>query len=273
MRLVYDHSSAGHPGRDKTLRKAQERYHWPNMKEWITNYIKGCTVCQQNKILTHQTKVPIYHIPTEPNACPFQCVAMDLITGLPPIWGKDAILTIIDQGCSYAAIFLAYDMMIIGPGITQLYLDHIYRWFGLPTKVISDWDPCFMSHFGKGLAKKLGIQQNLSTAFHPQTDSLLEWKNQWVEQYLWLVTSAVLRSGSAPHFIFFYLTFSVTWLPVTWSITWSVTWLSSHDRLIVLTDSLFTTIVRLVRGRLLFYFLLSPIPHCSCSIVLVPIVL
>jgi len=40
------------------------------------------------------------------------------------------------------------------------------------------------------LAKKLGIQQNLSTAFHPQTDSLSEQKNQWVEQYLWLVTSA-----------------------------------------------------------------------------------
>ena len=115
---------------------------------------------------------------------------MDLITGLPSIQGKDAILMIVDQGCSHAAIFLACDTTITGLGIAQLYLDHMYRWFGLPTKVISDWDPHFTSHFGKGLAKKLGIQQNLSTAFHPQTDSLLEWKNQWVEQYLWLVTSA-----------------------------------------------------------------------------------
>jgi len=80
--------------------------------------------------------------------------------------------------------------MITGPGIAQLYLDHIYRWFGLPIKVISNQDPCFTSHFRKGLAKKLGIQQNLSTAFHPQTNGLLEQKNQWVEQYLWLVTSA-----------------------------------------------------------------------------------
>jgi hypothetical protein len=38
--------------------------------------------------------------------------------------------------------------------------------------------------------KKLGIQQNLSTVFHPQTDGLSERKNQWVEQYLQLVTSA-----------------------------------------------------------------------------------
>ena len=27
-------------------------------------------------------------------------------------------------------------------------------------------------------------------AFHPQTDGLLEWKNQWIKQYLRIVTSA-----------------------------------------------------------------------------------
>src|SRR5260221_6160707 len=37
---------------------------------------------------------------------------------------------------------------------------------------------------------RLGIRQNLSTAFHPQTDWLSERKNQWVEQYLRLVTSS-----------------------------------------------------------------------------------
>ena len=80
-------------------------------------------------------------------------------------------------------------MTISGPGIAQLYLDNIYRWFGLPTKIISNRDPHFMSHFGKALTRKLGIQQNLSTAFHPQTDGLSEQKNQWVKQYLWTVTA------------------------------------------------------------------------------------
>jgi len=63
---------------------------------------------------------------------------MDLITGLPPIKGKDTILTIVDQGCSRAAIFLACDTTITRPGIAQLYMDHVFRWFGLPIKVISD---------------------------------------------------------------------------------------------------------------------------------------
>ena len=70
----------------------------------------------------------------------------------------------------------------------QLYLDHVYKWFGLPEKIILDQDPRFTSHFGSALTKKLNIQQNLSTAFHPQTNGLSEWKNQWVKQYLWIIT-------------------------------------------------------------------------------------
>src|SRR6266404_9327541 len=55
--------------------------------------------------------------------------------------------------------------------------------------MISDRDPRFTSHFVKALTTKLGISHNLSTAFHPQTDGLSKRKNQWVEQYLCLVTS------------------------------------------------------------------------------------
>ena len=34
------------------------------------------------------------------------------------------------------------------------------------------------------LFNKLGIIGNLSTAYHPQTDSQTEWVNQDIEQYL-----------------------------------------------------------------------------------------
>ena len=191
MMLMHDHPTAGHPGRDETLRKTQEKYWWPKMKEWIADYVKGCATCQQNKILTHRQKTPIYRIPSQAGTLPFQSVAMDLITGLPERRNHNAILTIVDQGCSRAAVFLPCNTTITGAGIAQLYFDNIVRWFGLPKRIISDRDPRFTSHFAKALATKLGINQNLSTAFHPQTDGLSERKNQWIEQYLRLVTSAV----------------------------------------------------------------------------------
>ena len=46
-----------------------------------------------------------------------------------------------------------------------------------------------MSHFVKAMTKWLGMQQNLSTAFHPQMDGISEWANQWLEQYLRLTIS------------------------------------------------------------------------------------
>ncbi len=171
------------------------------MRQWVADYVKGCSICQQNKTITHPRKTPLYRITTQPEALPFQQVCMDLITGLPPVRGHDTILTIVDHRCSRSTIFLPCSTTITGLGIAQLYLDHVYRWFRLPTKLITDRDPHFTSHFGKALATCLGIQQNLSTAFHPQTDGLSEQKNQWVEQYLHLVTSSQPEDWS-------------TWLPI-----------------------------------------------------------
>ena len=54
------------------------------------------------------------------------------------------ILMIVDHGCSRAEVFLPCTTTISGPGIAQLYLDNVYRWFGLPSKIISNRDPQFM---------------------------------------------------------------------------------------------------------------------------------
>jgi|SRR6266478_4745552 len=96
------------------------------MHQWISDYIKGCANCQQNKIITHKKKTPLYRITTREGTLPFQQIAMDLITGLPQQARYNMILTIVDHRCSRAAIFLLCTDTIMGPGIAQLYLDHVY---------------------------------------------------------------------------------------------------------------------------------------------------
>ena len=189
LRAAHDAPEMGHPGRDWTISEVAKSYWWPGMNQWIADYIKGCAVCQQNKTLTHQMRVPLYKIPVPPKALPFQVVAMDLITALPKSEGHDAILTIVDYGCTRAALFLPCSTTITGEGVARLYFEHVYRWFGLPDKIISDHDPRFVSNFAKAMTEKLGIQQNVSSAFHPQTDGLSECKNQWVELFLRHLTS------------------------------------------------------------------------------------
>jgi len=65
MTLIHDHPTARHPGQDETIRKAMEILPWTRMCQWISDYIKGCTICQQNKILTHRPKIPLYWITTK----------------------------------------------------------------------------------------------------------------------------------------------------------------------------------------------------------------
>ena len=106
--------------------------------KWVKEYVQGCVTCQELKICTHQVKAPLYKIPVPSNTKPFKQVTMDLITGLLQIGKHNTILTIVDHRCSHAAIILPISDTITGTGIVQLYMDYVYRWFGLPIKVISD---------------------------------------------------------------------------------------------------------------------------------------
>jgi hypothetical protein len=95
---------------------------------------------------------------------------MNLITNLPLLNKYDAILTIINQGCSKAAKFIPCNKTIDGQGVATLYFKHLFPFFGIPKCIISDRDLRFTSHFSEAVCNVTGIQQNVSTAFHPHTD-------------------------------------------------------------------------------------------------------
>ena len=147
MAQFHNSPTAGHPGRDNTLALVKQHYWWPGMTTWVEQYVAGCALCQQNKICTTKKKTPLYHIPGDPSMHPFNVIALDLITQLPKANGYNIILTIVDQGCSRATVFLPCHTTVTGEGIALLYLKHLFPWFGVPSRVISDHNPQFMSHF------------------------------------------------------------------------------------------------------------------------------
>ena len=67
---------------------------------------------------------------------------------------------------------------ISSEGITKIYRDEIWKLHGIPRKIYSDRGPQFVSKFIKELIKVLGAKQQLSTAYHPQTDGQIERINQ-----------------------------------------------------------------------------------------------
>jgi transposase InsO family protein len=69
-------------------------------------------------------------------------------------------------------------------GTARLYKDHVWKNEGFPTIAISDRGPQFASKFTTHLCKILGVKQNISSAYHPQTDGQTERTNQEIEAYL-----------------------------------------------------------------------------------------
>ena len=74
---------------------------------------------------------------------------MDFIRLLPPDGGRDCILTITD--CLGADIQIVPTHMDCdghsSKDLAMLFFNHWFCENGLPTKIVSDWDKLFVSHF------------------------------------------------------------------------------------------------------------------------------
>ena len=153
------------------------------MKKDVTEYIKGCTKCQAGKNQPNKSKPPLFPISSDTYTMPFTSIAMDFIVKLPLSDSYDTILTITDT-FSKASIFIPCNETINAEQTAKLYATYILPHYGLPHRIISDRDPRFTSVFSRELCRTLGISQNISTAYHPQTDGQSERTNQRLEQYL-----------------------------------------------------------------------------------------
>ena len=153
------------------------------MKKDVTEYVKGCITCQSRKNQSNKPKPPLFPITSDTYDTPFTSIAMDFIVKLPLSESYDTILTITDT-FSKASIFIPCNESINAENTAKLYATHVLPHYGLPTCIISDRDPQFTSTFSRELCRTLGITQNISTAYHPQTDRQSERTNQRLEQYL-----------------------------------------------------------------------------------------
>ncbi len=114
---------------------------------------------------------------------PWTHISVDMVTGLPICKGYDAILMIVDR-FSKEIIPIACSTELSSEGWAKILCGKVYAKHGMPQVVISNQGTIFVSKFMKDIYDLLQIKANVSTAFHPQTDGLMERVNQEVEKYL-----------------------------------------------------------------------------------------
>jgi transposase InsO family protein len=111
-------------------------------------------------------------------------ISVDLIVKLPKSNGNDSVLTITDQGTTKAVILIPCCEDMSALGLAKVYVDRAFPYIGLPDRLISDRDTRLTSQLFREICNQLKIKQNISSAYHPQTDGSSERTNQTVETAL-----------------------------------------------------------------------------------------
>jgi len=95
MESEHDTKVARHMGQDKNIELIRRNFWWPRMNERIIDFVRSCPECQRNKASRHQP----YGLssPLELPYAPWQLIAMDFITDLPPSEGRDQLWVVIPR--------------------------------------------------------------------------------------------------------------------------------------------------------------------------------
>ncbi|MBW0495276.1 hypothetical protein O181_034991 [Austropuccinia psidii MF-1] len=156
------------------------------MTQFINNYVSSCQQCSRNKNIHHKKFGLLKPLPI-PNG-PRICLSMDFITQLTLSNSFDSILVIVDR-FSKMAVFIPTMSSITSLDLAHLFIKNIFSSHGLPSSIVSDRGPLFVSSFWTNLCQKLKISRDLSTSYHAETDGQTERVNQILEQYLWMYFS------------------------------------------------------------------------------------
>ena len=97
--------------------------------------------------------------------------------------GHDSILIVVNRATKYCH-FIPCIEKISAKEIAELYWNKVVYLDGMLWAIHSDQDVWFQSQFWKELWKNSGTKLQFSTAYHPQSQGLVERMNQVIEQVL-----------------------------------------------------------------------------------------
>jgi transposase InsO family protein len=158
-----------HPGVRATTKLVKAAFCWPKMGRDISAVAKSCLGCQLGKVHRHVT--------LQPEAIPvphrrFSHLHVDLVGPLPQSDGYNYLFTIIDRTTRWPEA-VPLSSTTAADCATALLTGWIQR-FGVPSTITSDRGPQFTSTVCSSLCKLLDIKHTPTTAYHPQSNGIVE---------------------------------------------------------------------------------------------------
>ena len=154
LRSTHDSPATGHPGQARTFELVSRNYWWPGMRKYIARYVDHCHTCARSKPVRHAPFGKLRPLEVPPR--PWESVSMDFVVGLPESEEVNAILVVVDRLTKMAHYIPTHDTAT-AEDVAKLYLENVWKLHGLPSDIISDRGPQFISIFWKSLCAQLTI--------------------------------------------------------------------------------------------------------------------
>ena len=159
-----------HPGIRASRRLVAARFVWQGMSTDVGRWCRECGECQRAKVTTQPT-APIQPIPVPHRR--FTHIHVDLVGPLTTsAEGFTHVITIIDRTTRWVEV-LPLSSTTATACADALVAGWISR-FGVPAIITTDRGVQFTSAVWSILCQRLGIQHNLTTAYHPQANGMIE---------------------------------------------------------------------------------------------------
>ena len=179
LKMAHSSPTAGHFGRKRTLERLRQRFHWPGIREAVTQVCNSCPVCQKASPPTHH-QAPLQPLPVMD--VPFRRVAMDIFGPLKRTkQGNRYILVLMDYATKWPE---AYPMKAVDSESVARTLIDIFARLGVPDELLTDNGSNFTSRLMKRFYDLTGIHHLKTSAYHPATDGMVERFNQTLKQTL-----------------------------------------------------------------------------------------
>ena len=187
--------TASHLGSYKTADLISRYFKWNNLYRDVKEYVKRCEICIRNKSSTSVSQGLLHPLPIP--QLRWATISIDFISGIPETKQSkqeltqlnnnnivyNSVMVVVDKLSKYA-IFIPTTTQVTALQVSKLYMQYVFAYFGMPSMIISDRDPKFLSDFWRSLMKTLAVTQMCSTAYHPQTDGQTERTNRALGQML-----------------------------------------------------------------------------------------
>ena len=181
IREVHAQKSVAHPGIAKTKKLLRKLYYWKDLSKNVETYVSNCHACRRSHQPRDKTPGLLHSLPIADR--PWKWITMDFKDFPLSAKGNDAILVFMCR-LSKRSISIPCKKSTTARQLAELFITHVYRYYGPPDDIVSDRGPQFVSAFWDEFTAILGVKLSLSTANAPQTDGQTEIMNQYIDQRL-----------------------------------------------------------------------------------------